>query len=182
MAQIWYRLADGKIVPVEVNEKVAQLFREFERYERRLALQKRRHESKFGLEYLMEEKGFDRADPSAEIETAINRRDLEAEQLQFLEEERQILSTLKQYYLDELKKVLPERQAIAYFYYRYLKWKKVEIAAKLNVTEGAVRKLIGKAEANLEKAGIKQIRLTKELNAKRRQLIFGRRYYCLETD
>lgn len=49
------------------------------RYERRLALQKRRHESKFGLEYLMEEKKFDRADPSAEIETAINRRDLEAE-------------------------------------------------------------------------------------------------------
>lgn len=182
MPQIWYRLADGNVVPVEVNEKVAELFREFERYERRLALQKRRHESKFGLEYLMEEKGFDYADPSAEIETAINRRDLEAEQLKFLDEEQKILEALKRYYLDELKKVLPERQAHAYFYYKFLKMKKVKIAEKMKVTEGAVRKLIGKAEANLESAGVKQIRLTKELSEQRQKLIFGRRYYCLETD
>ena len=28
MSQIWYRLADGKVVPVEVNEKVVELFQE----------------------------------------------------------------------------------------------------------------------------------------------------------
>ena len=50
----------------------------------------------------------------------------------------------------QLDKLLTPRQAEAYFLFQYLKIKKVEIAKSMGVTEGAVRKLILKAQKNLQ--------------------------------
>jgi len=67
-----------------------------------------------------------------------------------LESENDLINALKEKKRCLLK-TLPERQAIAYFYYKFLKLKKVDIAKEMGVTEGAVRKLIIKAEINLQK-------------------------------
>lgn len=67
-------------------------------------------------------------------------------------EERRQARQLK--YLTER---LTQRQAQVYFEYTYLKLKKVQIAKNMHITEGAVRKLILKAEDNLKKLRQKEI-------------------------
>lgn len=64
--------------------------------------------------------------------------------------------------------LLTYRQADAYFRHRYLHIKKTEIARYLNVTEGAVRKLIKKAETTL-----REYRLANEKEIKLLEAIFG---------
>ena len=56
-----------------------------------------------------------------------------------------------------------EKQALAYFYSKYVKMKTAHIGKRMGVTEGAVRKLIKKAEANLQKLGITKIEPSDEL-------------------
>lgn len=74
--------------------------------------------------------------------------------------------------LDDKKKeifsLLTYRQADAYFRHKYLHIKKTEIARYMNVTEGAVRKLIKKAEATL-----REYRLANEKEIKLLEAIFG---------
>ena len=70
----------------------------------------------------------------------------------------------------QLEDTLTPRQAQAYFLFQYLKIKKVEIAKSMGITEGAVRKLILKAQANLEKQRIENEQALLLLNA-----IFGTR-------
>lgn len=70
----------------------------------------------------------------------------------------------------QLEEVLTPRQAKAYFLFQYLKIKKVEIAKSMGITEGAVRKLILKAQANLEKQRVENEQALLILNA-----IFGAR-------
>ena len=70
----------------------------------------------------------------------------------------------------QLEEVLTPRQAKAYFLFQYLKIKKVEIAKSMGITEGAVRKLILKAQANLEKQRVENEQALLLLNA-----IFGTR-------
>ena len=59
--------------------------------------------------------------------------------------------------LKYLTECLTQRQAQVYFEYTYLKLKKVQIAKNMHITEGAVRKLILKAEENLKKLRQKEI-------------------------
>ena len=61
------------------------------------------------------------------------------------------------YSKERLLKVLTEKQALAYFYYKYAKMKTVYITKIMGVTEGAIRKLIKKAETNLQNCNIKDI-------------------------
>jgi len=68
----------------------------------------------------------------------------------------------------EIFSLLTYRQADAYFRHKYLNIQKTEIARYLNVTEGAVRKLIKKAEVNLQK-----YRLANEKEVKLLEAIFG---------
>ena len=68
----------------------------------------------------------------------------------------------------EIFSLLTFRQADAYFRHKYLHIQKTEIARYLNVTEGAVRKLIKKAEVNLQK-----YRLSNEKEVKLLEAIFG---------
>ena len=68
----------------------------------------------------------------------------------------------------EIFSLLTFRQADAYFRHKYLHIQKTEIARYLNVTEGAVRKLIKKAEANLQ-----EYRLANEKEVKLLEAIFG---------
>lgn len=64
---------------------------------------------------------------------------------------------------EQLLKVLTEKQALAYFYTKFVKMKTVDIAKLMGVTEGAIRKLFIKAEANLQKLGIEKIKKSDEL-------------------
>ena len=68
----------------------------------------------------------------------------------------------------EIFSLLTFRQADAYFRHKYLHIQKTEIARYLNITEGAVRKLIKKAEVNLQK-----YRLANEKEVKLLEAIFG---------
>lgn len=47
--------------------------------------------------------------------------------------------------------MLTPRQAQAYFEHKYLKRKNVDIAARMSISEGTVRKLVKKAVVSLEK-------------------------------
>lgn len=58
----------------------------------------------------------------------------------------------------KLETMITTRQAQAYFEHKYLKRKNVDIAARMGITEGAVRKLVKKAIVNLE-----EIEKSKEL-------------------
>ena len=96
---------------------------------------------------MLEEAGFEFADPNSDIETVWEKREEEEleEELAQMEDER---LERKQKWLESR---LTARQAQAYFKFKYLEMKKVDIAKEMGVTEGAVRKLILKAEENLEK-------------------------------
>ena len=68
----------------------------------------------------------------------------------------------------EIFSLLTYRQADAFFRHKYLHIKKTEIAKSMNVTEGAVRKLIKKAEANLQ-----EYKLAHDKEVKLLEAIFG---------
>ncbi|MCL2861745.1 MAG: sigma-70 region 4 domain-containing protein [Firmicutes bacterium] len=65
--------------------------------------------------------------------------------------------------IDQLLKLLTERQAMAYFYARHSGMKYTHIAKMFGVTESAIRKLIIKAETNLAKLGIYEIKPSHEI-------------------
>ena len=90
---------------------------------------------------------------------ALAREEREAREELLLEFEKYGIEDKK----EQLLKILTEKQALAYFYSKFVKMKKVHIAKLMDTTEGAVRKLIVKAEANLKKLGIKKIEPSDEL-------------------
>mgnify|MGYP004653745857 FL=1 len=113
----------------------------------------------------MLEDGFDFPDPDEDIEVIWEKqeeteRDAENERL---EQER----------LDRQQRRLEAKltlcQAQAYFMFKYLNMKKVRIADEMGVTEGAVRKLILKAEDNLEKLHQQAMEARKERKRLRRK-------------
>lgn len=83
------------------------------------------------------------------------------------EERELVLHEFEKYDIEDKKeqllKILTEKQALAYFYSKFVKMKKVHIAKLMGITEGAVRKLILKAETNLQKLSIKKIERSDEL-------------------
>ncbi|MFR5062111.1 MAG: hypothetical protein ACLTEK_03760 [Christensenellales bacterium] len=107
------------------------------------------------------EKGFDKPAPNTDVFEIWEKR--EQEEFELRQEQR------RKEKLDERKKQLEDtltpRQAQAYFLFQYLKIKKIEIAKSMGITEGAVRKLILKAQANLEKQRIENEQELLLLNA-----------------
>lgn len=137
---------------MEVTDEVAEVFYELEKYEQKANRKEtRRHVS---LD-MLQECGFEFADPESDIEVIFENREQEQESM-MLETER---LKRKQKWLESR---LTARQSQAYFMFKYLNMKKVDIAEEMDVTEGAVRKLILKAEGNLEKLCQQAIEVKKE--------------------
>ncbi len=148
MKVIQYKLADRKTVDIGVSDEVAEVYEQIVTYEKKVYRKEtRRHTS---LEY-MQDKGLDLADKDGDVEDTLEREAKYAEELKLddLENEREErYLNRKRHYLENN---LTPRQAQAYFEFTYLHLKKIRIAENMNVTEGAVRKLILKAEENLTK-------------------------------
>ena len=161
MPIIHYKFADGHKEEIEVSDEVAAAFAQLEKYEKKVERKEtRRHIS---LNLLMEN-GFYFSADDTDILDAFDKA--EQEKSEWLEEQfrRQVLGDKKK----EIFSLLTYRQADAYFRHKYLHIQKTEIARYLNVTEGAVRKLIKKAEVNLQK-----YRLANEKEVKLLEAIFG---------
>ena len=154
MPLITYKFADGHTEEIEVSFEVAEAYMQILKYER---CSKRRDSDKLKSLEKLAEKGFD---PTAE------NTDYFLIQEKRRQERKEKLEKRK----NQLDKLLTPRQAEAYFLFQYLKIKKVEIAKSMGVTEGAVRKLILKAQKNLQ---AQRIERDKELLLLR--AIFGSR-------
>ena len=162
MKTILYTFADGHKEELEVTDEVAEVFYELEKYEQKVNRKEtRRHVS---LD-MLEEAGFEFADSNSDIETVWEKREEEEleEELAQMEDER---LERKQKWLESR---LTARQAQAYFKFKYLEMKKVDIAKEMGVTEGAVRKLILKAEENLEKLRLQAIEAKKGKKRQKRK-------------
>lgn len=164
MPIIYYKFADGHTEEIEVTEEVAAVFEQLEKYEKKIERKETRRHISFDK---LIESGFEFPDESEDILDTLDKQ--EQEKSEWQEEQFRRLN------LDDKKKeifsLLTYRQADAYFRHKYLHIKKTEIARYMNVTEGAVRKLIKKAEMYL-----REYRLANEKEIKLLEAIFG---YCL---
>ena len=161
MPLIIYKFADGHSEEIEVSDEVAAAFAQLEKYEKKVERKEtRRHVS---LNLLMEN-GFDFSADDTDILDVLDKEEQEKSEWRKERFRRHNLEDKKA----EIFSLLTFRQADAYFRHKYLHIQKTEIARYLNVTEGAVRKLIKKAEANLQK-----YRLANEKEVKLLEAIFG---------
>lgn len=161
MPIIHYKFADGHTEEIEVTGEVAAAFEQLEKYEKKVERKEtRRHIS---LDKLIES-GFVFPDESEDILNALDKQVQEKSEWREEQFRRHILEGKKA----EIFSLLTYRQADAYFRHKYLHIKKTEIARYMGVTEGAVRKLIKKAEATL-----REYRLANEKEIKLLEAIFG---------
>ncbi len=150
MPIIHYKFADGHTETIEVTDEVATAFEQLKKYEKKVERKEtRRHVS---LNVLLEN-GFDFPTESIDILNTLDKQEQEKSEWEKEKFRRHNLTY---------------RQADAYFRHKYLHIKKTEIARYMNVTEGAVRKLIKKAEATL-----REYRLANEKEIKLLEAIFG---------
>lgn len=161
MPIIHYKFVDGHTEEIEVTDEVAAAFEQLEKYEKKVERKEtRRHVS---LNVLLEN-GFDFPVENGDIIDALDKQ--EQEKSEWKEEQ------FRRHNFDDKKKeifsLLTYRQADAYFRHKYLYIKKTEIARYMGITEGAVRKLIKKAEATL-----REYRLAHEREIKLLKAIFG---------
>lgn len=143
MPLITYEFADGHSEEIEVSCEVAQTYAQILKYEKRI---KRQDKDRLKSLEKLAEKGFDPPAPNTDVFEIWEKREQEEFELR-QEQRRKKLNERKK----QLEDTLTPRQAQAYFLFQYLKIKKVEIAKSMGITEGAVLKLILKAQANLEK-------------------------------
>lgn len=154
MKTIKYKLADGHSVDIEVADKIAEVYEQILTYEKKVNRKETRRHISLDL---LNDAGFDFADKNADIETTIEREAEYTEETERDDAEENARERRLAKKRTELEKKLTPRQAQAYFEFTYLGLKKVEIAENMNVTEGAVRKLILKAEDNLTKLHNKEM-------------------------
>lgn len=161
MAIILYKFADGHTEEIEVTDKIAAAFEQLEKYEKKVERKEtRRHVS---LKVLLEN-GFDFPIDNDDIVETLDKQKQEKFEWQEDLFRRRNLEHKKK----EIFSLLTYRQADAYFRHKYLHIKKTEIARYMGVTEGAVRKLIKKAEATL-----REYRMANENEIKLLEAIFG---------
>ncbi len=161
MRTITYVFVDKHKETIEVDDAVAEVYEELLKYEKKVNRKEtRRHVS---LEKMMED-GFDFPDPTADIEYIWEQREKEEQEHERLRLEQNRLDRQRK----SLETKLTPRQAESYFMFKYLKMKKVKIAEEMGVTEGAVRKLVLKAEENLEKYRQKELETKQEKKLQRR--------------
>lgn len=163
MPLITYEFADGHSEEIEVSCEVAETYAQILKYEKRI---KRQDKDRLKSLEKLAEKGFDPPAPNTDVFEIWEKQKQEKAELKQEQVRKKKLAKRKK----QLGDTLTPRQAQAYFLFQYLKIKKVEIAKSMGITEGAVRKLILKAQANLEKQRIENEQALLLLNA-----IFGTR-------
>lgn len=154
MKTITFKFVDGTNSTVEISDELADVYEQIIKYEKKVHRKDTRRHTSIDA---MKEHGYEVADPDADIEEVLEREkqmrlEEERDDRELQREEKRQARQLK--YLTER---LTQRQAQVYFEYTYLKLKKVQIAKNMHITEGAVRKLILKAEENLKKHRQKEI-------------------------
>ncbi len=161
MPTIPYKFADGHTEEIEVTDEVAAAFEQLEKYKKKVERKETRR--RVSYERLIES-GFIFPDENGDILDTLEMQ--ERENVEWQEElfRRRNLEHKKK----EIFSLLTYRQADAYFRHKYLHIKKTEIARYMGVTEGAVRKLIKKAESAL-----REYRLANEKEIKLLEAIFG---------
>lgn len=161
MPTIHYKFADGHTEDIEVTEDIAAAFEQLKKYEKKVERKEtRRHVS---LNLLLEN-GFDFPVDNVDILDTLDKQEQEKAEWQKEKFRKHNLDGKKK----EIFSLLTYRQAAAYFRHKYLHIKKTEIARYMGVTEGAVRKLIKKAENTL-----REYRLANEKEIKLLEAIFG---------
>lgn len=165
MPIINYKFADGHVEEIEVSEEVASTYAQLLKYEK--SVDRKGTRRQISLDKL-KEKGIDLSDPNADIEVVLEHKELERQEL--AENKRQKASLAKK--KKKLETMLTPRQAQAYFERKYLERKNVDIAARMSITEGAIRKLVKKAETNLVKL-YEEIKLEREKELLLLRAIFG---------
>ena len=144
---------------IEVTDEVAAAFEQLEKYEKKVE----RKETRRHISYdKLLDRGFEFPDESEDILDILDKKEREKSEWKEEKFRRHNNDEKKQ----EIFSLLTYRQADAYFRHKYLHIKKTEIAKSMNVTEGAVRKLIKKAEANLQEyklAHDKEVKLLKAI-------------------
>lgn len=156
-----YKFADGHTEEIEVTDEVAAAFEQLEKYEKKVERKEtRRHVS---YEKLIES-SFAFLDESEDILDTLDKQEQEKSEWQEEQFRRHKLGSKK----TEIFSLLTYRQADAYFRHKYLHIKKTEIAKYMGVTEGAVRKLIKKAETYL-----REYRMANEKEIILLEAIFG---------
>ena len=163
MPLITYEFADGHSEEIEVSCEVAETYAQILKYEKRI---KRQDKDRLKSLEKLAEKGFDPPAPNTDVFEIWEKQKQEKAELKQEQVRKKKLAKRKK----QLGDTLTPRQAQAYFLFQYLKIKKVEIAKSMGITEGAVRKLILKAQANLEKQRVENEQALLILNA-----IFGAR-------
>ena len=161
MTIIHYKFADGHTEEIEVTDEVAAAFEQLVKYEKKVERKEtRRHVS---LNVLLDN-GFEFSDESENVLDTLDKEEQEKSEWQKEQFRRHNLEGKKA----EIFSLLTYRQADAYFRHKYLHIKKTEIARYMDVTEGAVRKLIKKAETYL-----REYRMANENEIKLLEAIFG---------
>lgn len=154
MKTITFKFVNSTSTTVEISDELAKVYEKIIKYEKKVHRKDTRRHTSIDA---MKEHGYEVVDTNAHIDEVLEREELlrleqERDEREARREEEKQARQLK--YLTER---LTQRQAQAYFEFAYLKLKKVEIAENMHITEGAVRKLILKAEENLEKLRQKEI-------------------------
>ncbi len=150
MKKIKYEFADG-IKEIEVTDEFAAEYEKLIEEEKRIERKEtRRHSSLEEIEETGHQFSTGETDFVEELEKAAREED---ERLG-LDEERinKIIASNERRDIRVLKEILTDRQFEAFWAFAYRYRKKVDIAKKMNITEGAVRKLIKKAEEKANKA------------------------------
>jgi DNA-directed RNA polymerase specialized sigma24 family protein len=164
-----YIFTDGSFAEVDVDEETYRVLRKLDRKVKYNNMKNWTVRLNYRAVEDCGDKGFDEyynfeeestgGDVKDEVWAALTREEHEAR--------AELLQEFKKYDTEDKKeqllKILTEKQALAYFYSAFVKMKKVHIAKLMGTTEGAVRKLVLKAETNLQKIGIKNIERSDEL-------------------
>lgn len=130
-----YKFADGTESEVEISPELAAVLNELDRKEKSSDRREtRRHVSMDGLA----EAGIGIRDVKQDLDFVLEQNDFYKKELWLEGIQKQVL-----------KKHLTERQAEVFYLHKILKYNNSKIARQLNITEGAVRKLIEKAETKL---------------------------------
>jgi len=137
-----YIFADGTETDVDVDEETYKILRQLDRKTRY------NNTKNYALPFATE--------PAAKIDVVDEIRKAEQEEKELIRLELEEFGLT--YSKKQLLKVLTEKQALAYFYHKYAKMKTAHIVKIMGITEGAVRKLIKKAEINLQNCDMENIK------------------------
>ena len=159
-----YIFVDGTETEVDVDEETYKVLRSLDRKQRYNCAKNRTAKLRYRAvedvdgsvyrdSYNFSEERFGEGSRANPIWQELSQKERETREETLLYFEREEIEDKK----GQLQKLLTEKQAVAYFYSKYAKIKTVNIAKIMGVTEGAVRKLISKAELNLQKLNIKEV-------------------------